>query len=62
MFPAKGTLAGLEPGSYTIFAVLDIGGNNPSMPGPEDLFATTAMPVEVKGGDAPTADVTIMDK
>jgi hypothetical protein len=62
MFPAKGTLAGLEPGSYTIFAVLDIGSNNPSMPGPEDLVATSSMPVEVKGGDAPAADVTIMDK
>ncbi len=62
MFPVKGTLNDLEPGSYNIIAVLDIGGNNPSMPGPEDLVGLTSMPVEVTGSAGQTADITIMDK
>jgi hypothetical protein len=62
MFPAKGKLAGLKPGMYTLFAVLDIGSNNPSAPGMEDLVGTTSTPVEIKGGDVVMEDVTIMDK
>lgn len=27
----------MEPGSYYIVAVLDVGSNNPTIPGPEDL-------------------------
>jgi hypothetical protein len=62
MFPVKGTLNDLEPGSYNIIAVLDVGGNNPSMPGPEDLVGATSMPVEVTGSAGQTAVITIMDK
>jgi hypothetical protein len=62
MFPVKGTLKGLEPAMYNIIAVLDIGSNNPSVPGAEDLVGMSSMPVEVMGGDAPTVDITIMDK
>lgn len=62
MFPVTDLLKGLEPGAYDIYAILDIGSNNPSMPGPEDLMATSMMAVEVKGNDKPTITVTIMDK
>jgi hypothetical protein len=62
MFPVKGTLNDLEAGSYNIIAVLDVGGNNPSAPGMEDLVGMSSMPVEVKGNDAPMIEITIMDK
>lgn len=62
MFPVTDMLKALEPGTYDIYAILDIGSNNQSAPGPEDLVGTSMMAVEVKGNDAPKITVTIMDK
>ncbi|NUQ74157.1 MAG: hypothetical protein HUU21_11430 [Polyangiaceae bacterium] len=62
MFPEKGTLSDLKPGSYNILAVLDIGGNNPSAPGPEDLVGMSSMAIEIVGSDVQSAEITITDK
>jgi hypothetical protein len=61
MFPVKKTLIGLEPGDYYITAILDIGNNNPQMPGPEDLQALTMPPVKVMGMTPPVT-LTLVDK
>lgn len=62
VFPFTGTLKGLEPKDYFIAAVLDIGDNNPQMPGPEDLVAFTAMPITIVGDDMPMISLVLMDK
>lgn len=63
VFPWTGTLNDLEAGEYIIFATLDVGGNNPTIPGPEDPQSDTAMPVTVVvDGPGPfQADVTLVD-
>jgi hypothetical protein len=61
-FPAMATLKGLEPGDYYVVAILDIGNNNPQMPGPEDLQTVTMPAVTVKGNDMPAVTLTLMDK
>ena len=61
-FPAKLELIGLDPGTYYVAAVLDIGSDNPQMPGPDDLVTVTMPPVMVKGNDAPMITLTLMDK
>lgn len=38
-FPQAFELTSVDPGSYYIVAVLDVGSNNPTIPGPEDLQA-----------------------
>lgn len=60
-FPFTATLVGLEAGEYIIFAVLDVGEPNPTIPGPEDPTGMTAMPVVVDGAGPITVDVTLMD-
>jgi hypothetical protein len=62
MFPVTKKLIGLEPGDYFITAILDIGNNNPQMPGPEDLQALTMPPVKVMGMNPPPVTLTLMDK
>ena len=62
-FPAKLTLIGLEaPKDYYLVAVLDIGNNNPTNPGPEDLVAITMPAVKVNAGAANKLDLTLKDK
>jgi hypothetical protein len=61
-FPAQIELIGLDPGTYYLAAVLDIGNNNPQAPGAEDLVAVTMPPVTVLGNDAPMVSLTLMDK
>jgi len=60
-FPWMGSLTGLEPGEYIVFAVLDVGGNNPTMPGPEDPQGMTMMPVMVDGEGPFPVEVTLVD-
>ena len=62
-FPAKLTLIGLEaPKDYYIVAVLDIGNNNPTTPGPEDLVAITMPAVKINADQANKLDITLKDK
>lgn len=60
-FPWMGSLTGLETGEYFVFAVLDVGGNNPTMPGPEDPQGMTMMPVMVDGEGPFPVEVTLVD-
>ncbi|MFS8065040.1 MAG: hypothetical protein ACMG6S_01585 [Byssovorax sp.] len=63
MFSQKVTLIGLEaPKDYYIVAVLDIGNNNPTNPGPEDLVAITMPAVKVVADKAIAVDLTLKDK
>lgn len=62
-FPYVATLNDLEAGEYIIFATLDVGGNNPTIPGPEDPQSDVTMPVVVTvDGPGPfMAEVTLVD-
>ena len=63
MFSQKVTLIGLEaPKDYYIVAVLDIGNNNPQLPGPEDLVAITMPAVKVVANKATAVELTLKDK
>lgn len=63
MFSQKVTLIGLEaPKDYYIVAVLDIGNNNPTNPGPEDLVAITMPAVKVVADKATAVELTLKDK
>ena len=63
VFPAKITLIGLEaPKDYYLLAVLDIGNNNPTNPGPEDLVVVTMPAVKINPGMANKLDLTLKDK
>ncbi|GAC1353240.1 MAG: hypothetical protein NVSMB1_24640 [Polyangiales bacterium] len=42
-FPGKVDLRGLEPGSFYVSAVLDVPPDDPTIPGPEDLVATSPL-------------------
>lgn len=62
-FPYAATLSDLEAGEYIIFATLDVGGDNPTVPGPEDPQSDVTMPVVVTvDGPGPfMAEVTLVD-
>ena len=62
-FPYMATLDDLEVGEYIIFATLDVGGDNPTIPGPEDPQSDVTMPVVVTvDGPGPfQAEVTLRD-
>ena len=62
-FPWTGTLNDLEAGEYIIFATLDVGGNNPTIPGAEDPQSDVTMPttVVVDGPGPFQAEVTLVD-
>lgn len=62
-FPYAATLNDLEAGEYIIFATLDVGNDNPTIPGPEDPQADVTMPVVVTvDGPGPfQAEVTLID-
>lgn len=60
-FPATAGLSGLAAGDYTVVAILDIGGDNPTTPGEEDLQATSEITIE-DGGDPIVVDLTLMDQ
>ncbi|MCC6215239.1 MAG: hypothetical protein IT376_10240 [Polyangiaceae bacterium] len=57
-FPQAYELTNVDPGSYYIVAVLDVGSNNPTMPGPEDLQACSGQ-VTVSASAGATADITL---
>lgn len=57
MFPQAFSLGGINAGSYYIAAVLDIGNNNPTQPGPEDLLACSA---QVEITDSAGAETTVL--
>lgn len=64
MFPWVGTLSGLEAGEYIIFATLDVGNNNPTIPGAEDPQSDVIMmpvTVVVDGAGPFKAEVTLVD-
>lgn len=63
VFPYAATLADLEAGEYIIFATLDVNGDNPTIPGPEDPQVDVTMPVVVTvDGPGPfQAEVTLVD-
>jgi hypothetical protein len=63
VFPYAATLDDLEVGEYIIFATLDVGGDNPTIPGPEDPQSDVTMPVVVTvDGPGPfQAEVTLID-
>ena len=56
VFPQAFSLENIKAGSYYIAAVLDIGNDNPTQPGPEDLLACSA---QVEITDAAGAETTI---
>lgn len=60
-FPWSGTLNDLEAGEWYVAAVLDVGADNPTVPGPEDLVAVTEMPVVVDGPGPFMVELTLMD-
>lgn len=60
-FPFTGTLMALEPGEYIIFAVFDVGEENPTIPGPEDPTGMAAMPITIDGPGPFSVDVTLVD-
>lgn len=60
-FPAKDTLKDVPVGAYDVLAILDIDGNNPTVPGPEDLMAQSMMPLEIKGGEMLQLALTLKD-
>jgi len=62
-FPYAATLNNLEVGEYIIFATLDVGANNPTIPGAEDPISDVMMPVVVTvDGPGPfQAEVTLND-
>lgn len=63
VFPYMATLNDLEAGEYIIFATLDVGDDNPTIPGPEDPQSDVVMPVTVVvDGPGPfMAEVTLLD-
>jgi len=63
VFPQSAKLIGLETGKpYYVVAVLDIGNNNPQMPGAEDLVAITMPAVEIVANGEVPVELTLTDK
>lgn len=60
-FPQAYELTGVKAGSYYTIAVLDIGSNNPMMPGDEDLMNCSEQ-VSVSDAEGAAADITVLDK
>ena len=60
-FPWTGTIGEVEPGDYFVFATLDIGSDNPTIPGDEDAQALEAAMVTVVAEEQATAEVTLVD-
>jgi hypothetical protein len=60
-FPIDYELEGLAAGTYYIGATLDIGSDNPTIPGTNDprLFPTD--PIVIAGGDTHERDITLTD-
>lgn len=59
-FPVRYELARLRPGTYFVGAVLDVGRDSPTIPGPEDLAVYTGM-ITLSVGDAITVDLELRD-
>lgn len=57
-FPQSYELTSVDPGSYYVVGVLDVGSNDPTMPGPEDKQACSDR-VTVTAAEGATADVAI---
>jgi len=58
-FPQAYSLTDIDPGDYSIFAYIDVGGNNTMQPGMEDPFALSTTKAMVTAGMNATQDVTI---
>jgi hypothetical protein len=59
VFPQKVTIKDLDPGMYTVLAVIDVLPASPTMPGPEDVSSPPKMAVQVVAGQATTIDIVI---
>ncbi|MEM7156777.1 MAG: hypothetical protein AAF799_28265 [Myxococcota bacterium] len=59
-FPWEGSIPDVPVGDYFVFAVLDIGNDNPTIPGPEDAQSDAAE-VAVDGAGPFPAEVTLVD-
>lgn len=57
-FPHPYELRAIRPGSYFVGAVLDIGRDNPTIPGPEDLEVYTPR-IELAAGDELVIDLAL---
>lgn len=60
-FPFEYELRGLRPGGYFVGAVLDVGRDNPTIPGEEDLEVYTGR-IDLAPGDALTVDLELLDE
>jgi hypothetical protein len=50
VFPYQGTLRNIEPGTYYAIGVFDVGGDDPNIPGAEDVQIASD-PIELNGVD-----------
>lgn len=60
VFPQAFELSNIKAGTYQIAAVLDVGSDNPTMPGPEDLLACSE-PVEITDAAGASLAITLED-
>lgn len=59
-FPFDYELSGLRPGSYFVGAVLDVGRDDPTIPGEEDLEHYSGR-IDLEAGDSTVVDLELMD-
>ncbi len=60
-FPMEWEIAGLRPGAYFAGAVLDVGRDNPTIPGEEDLERYSER-IDVEAGDVVVVDLELRDE
>ena len=62
VFPQAYEIENLPSGSYYIYAYMDVGGNNLTMPGAEDPVSAFTAAIEVAGGETTAGvDLTLVD-
>jgi hypothetical protein len=59
IFPQKVTIKDLDPGMYTVLAVIDVLPASPTRPGTEDASSPPKMAVQVVAGQATKIDIVI---
>jgi hypothetical protein len=59
-WPFSFELPSVDPGTYHVVATLDVGRDNPTSPGPEDLQAAS-MPVTVSDSAGAWVELTLVD-
>lgn len=57
-FPRGFEFTGVQPGSYSAVAILDVGNNNPTFPGQEDILSCSST-VEVSDAEGAVADIDL---